>query len=543
MSSIERPGINPIWLSNWKSLARSNKRIQASNGPENIQDLEYYALHGVTSDGLRCKPAEQPVILPYRNWERYLEMYLTTYAHYLIWSFEPKCIAEQRFDTDMAMCAFAAMYPSQIIGLRRCVLSPRRFPGRTLHNMGFDALAYTALGVIVGCREQAFRLARMQLAGYRKGFYDDNRDHYPAYHFLLRILNDHFGEPPLPLRGEAAQHPVFNALYEVWREPDPQTLVPVVLAACDEHTRRYSGVGPSCLYREFDDFMRTPVPILLLFKLRDMHGLANPQIDHPLMTTALGALPPEVAFAPDDLIGRVSARMMQDGYDEDAIAAEVFADLPAYTAAAAIPTAVRLRGVTPDAPHIPPWHGDLASLKLREFAFPAFGLSLKAPADWQETSEGNLFGVLDAQNDVQFTASAYLGPFGYIETWAKTRFEAVAERMPFLQRVIAPYDLKGQGWEGIAAEYQGIFPDEDYETSYLVLCLQNDETWISLTVVGSAAAFAANEGLYRWLLTQQLRLVAPGKRETELLGTLGNASDDAVTGLLDRIKGWLGRGG
>lgn len=137
----------------------------------------------------------------------------------------------------------------------------------------------------------------------------------------------------------------------------------------------------------------------------------------------------------------------------------------------------------------------------------------KAPESWQETSEGLLFGVHDPQADIQFTASAYAIQVVSVEDWATLRFLAVDAEMPCLKQVIAPYELKAGGWSGIAAEYQGKFPNEEFETRYLVLCLKNGEIWISFTLVASARTFAENEGLYRWLLQNQLTLRNTGKFE------------------------------
>jgi len=58
---------------------------------------------------------------------------------------------------------------------------------------------------------------------------------------------------------------------------------------------------------------------LLLFKLRELRGLENPKIDHPLMDSSLGLLPREATIIQDDLIDRVRTRMEGDEFSEDAI--------------------------------------------------------------------------------------------------------------------------------------------------------------------------------------------------------------------------------
>lgn len=109
-----------------------------------------------------------------------------------------------------------------------------------------------------------------------------------------------------------------------WRSPDPHELADVLLASCDFHTHRCRARSGKLTYEfESHGWNRTPFEILLVLKLRQKLGLENPELDHPLMNTAIGRLPREIPYEPDGLISRVHARMMQDGFDEQAIYREV----------------------------------------------------------------------------------------------------------------------------------------------------------------------------------------------------------------------------
>ena len=63
--------------------------------------------------------------------------------------------------------------------------------------------------------------------------------------------------------------------------------------------------------------------ILLIFKLREELGLANPKLDHPLMNTALGQLPPEVSPKMDDVMAVAIKRARDEGCDEEKVLAEL----------------------------------------------------------------------------------------------------------------------------------------------------------------------------------------------------------------------------
>ena len=163
-------------------------------------------------------------------------------------------------------------------------------------------VVFTALGVIIGCEPQAHRLARMQLAAFRRDYFAD-KCHYPIFNFVLRVMADYLNEPQLVLEGDALDEPILNALFDVWRHPDPAALEYIALAACDFHTHRIKA-GKGKNFHEFEngDWTRTPFEILLVFKLRQKLRLRNPKLDHPLMNTALGQLPTEVPFEPDELV-------------------------------------------------------------------------------------------------------------------------------------------------------------------------------------------------------------------------------------------------
>lgn len=143
-------------------------------------------------------------------------------------------------------------------------------------------------------------------------------------------------------------------------------------------------------------------------------------------------------------------------------------------------------------------------LKLRDFISTGFGLLLRAPRRWQDQSDEALFRVLDPDTGTQFTASAYRNPGLDLAGWAEARLAVVDKEMPWLRRVRDPAPVQGNSWQGIAAEYRGVFPEEAHESHCLVLCIADSDSLISFTVVAETEVFAENETLYRWLTERQL---------------------------------------
>lgn len=320
MFSIERPGIDPKWERGWKTIQRNGIQWIDARGPKNILQLEEYVHDGIVQeeqDFLQKSP--NPLVEPpFMKWESsYLRSSLSVYGLMRVFEFEMKGMAGE-WDSALAIRAFAARYTAQTASLYAAHQFPNRFNGRLLQaGLSTGDVLFTALGIVIGCKEEAIRLARMQLAAYKAGYFLGDKRYYPIFTFMLRILANYLEDQPLVLEGEPLAEPIMQALFDLWRVSDPNALVNVCLAACDYHTQRCK-TGNAKNFYEFEnrEWTRTPIEILLLFKLRQLIGLQNPHLDHPLMNTALGVLPEEMAFQPDDLILRVRARMQQDGYNE-----------------------------------------------------------------------------------------------------------------------------------------------------------------------------------------------------------------------------------
>lgn len=318
---IERMGVNPKWEKRWKKTLRNmNDPRWSEINADTAHNFSEYASTGIIPEEVKARQTYEPSTEvfdpPFFPWETvYLSM--EGYANMRTYEFEKQSIATG-WSAELAMQSFTASYISVYKEHYKRYLFGIRFNGRIL-TISLKDTPFTALGMIIGCKEEASKLARMQLVAHRKGFY--YKDKYPIYNFVLRIMADYLNESPLELTGESLTEPIFNALFDHWRASDLDSLSSICLAACDFHTHRCKPDVRNEWY-EFNngEWHKFPFEILLVFKLRQLLGLKNPVIDHPLMNTPLGVLPTQDAtFAPDELITRVRARMVQDGFDEQLI--------------------------------------------------------------------------------------------------------------------------------------------------------------------------------------------------------------------------------
>ncbi len=336
MKTIERPGINEKWLKSWKTVSRRNTQWIKSQDNKNVATLSFYVAHGEAKQiaELKANPVKElmdllaPVTPPRKGYESFINHDLSVYGSTRLSEWEIIGIDQQRWDSGPVASAFYATYFEQMIAFYTHLLFPMRHPGKTIQLMGFGDFSFTALGFIIGRCDEASRLARLQFSAFTKRYYN-LLSARPISCFIARILADYLGEPPVIVRGdpthffkgEIAADPVMHGLFNEWRNPDTDVLLQHCLAACDIHTHQ-AITGTKSYRLEFGNgqWTRIPIAILLVFKLRILLGLSNPEVDHPLMDSVLGKLPSaDLVYRPDDLLESVRVRMKQDGYNEQEI--------------------------------------------------------------------------------------------------------------------------------------------------------------------------------------------------------------------------------
>jgi hypothetical protein len=120
-----------------------------------------------------------------------------------------------------------------------------------------------------------------------------NESKNSTQYFLLRLIADSQGKPRT---GDG--EPLFAALLAHWQTPDADALAPLLLAACDRHTHQAAKTdGPLK-----SQHIYYPFEALAVLRLRLLRGLTNPPLEHPLMSTPLGALPEVTKFYTDELL-------------------------------------------------------------------------------------------------------------------------------------------------------------------------------------------------------------------------------------------------
>ena len=143
--------------------------------------------------------------------------------------------------------------------------------------------------------------------------------HRRGHAFMLRLFAKWQGIPGHDWPAFAYDEPIYEGILERWNVSDPAILEPWLIAACDRHTHEARSDSEK-VFHDFSNMLCEPLEILLLFRLRELIGLTNPVIDHPLMEAPFDHLPAvQSPYVPDELMQGTLKRVREDWPEFDRV--------------------------------------------------------------------------------------------------------------------------------------------------------------------------------------------------------------------------------
>jgi hypothetical protein len=304
--TILPPNVAP--LKSWRSLKafRAREQTFADNKTGAFaRALFRYTETGVIHNALTQAPAEiDPTLRPIPPSEHaYLTSGVSLYAHALL-------AAQQLSDESPESCPgwFTAVLAKELHSVLEFKIEadfPARF-GRTLGMMSIEDAGWVGLAAGIGAVEALDRWAPLLVEAVRRDYVLEDK-YCGMHHFILRLWCASRGLD-YPGKGYPT-YEVAEGVLRMWNTEDTETLGAWLVQLCNQHTQLSRA-------KQFMDFCNTfshiPVEILMLFRLRELRGLPNPEVDHPLMKFPWSRLQPVQTAQPDELLQGIYRRLEQD---------------------------------------------------------------------------------------------------------------------------------------------------------------------------------------------------------------------------------------
>ena len=172
-----------------------------------------------------------------------------------------------------------------------------------------------AMSIVIGWTERGVYQAYLTHAALNRGYqlvlsYESR--HRCTHAFMLRLIAAYKGDMSHEWPSFAQAEPIYEFILEQWNAPDPDMLVPWLLAACDRHTHQ-ARPDTQKTFWDCSSFPQTPLEVLLLFRLRSLVGLKNPHLEHPLMASPFDrAAIQQPDYIPDALMMATLNRVRED---------------------------------------------------------------------------------------------------------------------------------------------------------------------------------------------------------------------------------------
>lgn len=149
---------------------------------------------------------------------------------------------------------------------------------------------------------------------------------------------------------------------------------------------------------------------------------------------------------------------------------------------------------------------DVAALKPRSVANPAIGLSFFVPGAWVEKRNTRSTFYTDLASGTKVEVSGAHRPNLTLGQFMTQRLGQVGHDMPYLRQADVPYQIDGDDWRGkirgMATEFTGTFPGDDFESRYLLACIWTEGTVVWFGIRVAADEFENQHAIYKWLLSK-----------------------------------------
>ncbi|CAM4081642.1 hypothetical protein [Shewanella aquimarina] len=292
-----------------RKLARNNPNKYQAVFDRNQARLRFYIDNGVILSEVRPEPA-----LNFLPWE-WFDSELVINQKYCEMQAERELILGDRLDTALLAQALGYGYCQSAIAFKRQSLYPSRF-GREFENGVMPESVFNlCIAELLGLSAHAQNLGRFYRIGYPRNWLLRSKSHLSD--FVVLLHSAYVGAPVVPTVDKFA----YADIVAHWDTRDLDQVCGFLQQLCDDQMLQVVS-PPSKFFVEMGElnWQFIPYPALLLLKLRQNRGLANPEFEHPafgLINRLLPQAPQPLVV--DETLSAWLTRAREQGFDEDAL--------------------------------------------------------------------------------------------------------------------------------------------------------------------------------------------------------------------------------
>ncbi len=190
-----------------------------------------------------------------------------------------------------------------------------RFGRERTGAFGTSALFRLCIAELAGLTREAQQLFHAFACAYQRGSIIRSNGHVGD--LVLLIYARYLGRADVTARVDNFAYP---ELVMYWDTEDLDKLSQLLMSLCNVQVQQTLAL-PSKFFTEFDnrEYCYWPLTALMVLKLRQNRGLANPELTHPAFGSLNAMLAPTpLALEMDDLLQGILGQMQQQGFDIDA---------------------------------------------------------------------------------------------------------------------------------------------------------------------------------------------------------------------------------
>ena len=123
-------------------------------------------------------------------------------------------------------------------------------------------------------------------------------------------------------------------------------------------------------------------------------------------------------------------------------------------------------------------------------------LYIQTPSDWV-VYEKKIFGIEPKNRELDVSGTVYRTNGKTLEEFANEKHNGILTKMNWYKHTTDSRDILGMKYDGFIRDYEGVWPNENEPTTYIVTVFKIEDYFLSLTFTGLSKIVEKNNQTIR----------------------------------------------